>query len=72
MAKPDRIVRMYLRDRFVVTTKSGQTWRGLLIDIDDNTLLLADCDALSPDGTATHADGQVYIPRPDVAYMQRS
>lgn len=70
MARPDRVVRTHLRQRFLVTTKSGQAWSGLLVDADATTVLLANVQSLAPDGTATDADGQVFLPRADVAYMQ--
>lgn len=72
MARPDRLIRQYLRDRFVITTKSGETWSAILLDADQNTLILADVEAVAPDGSATKADGQVFLPRADVAYMQRT
>lgn len=72
MARADRLVRQYLRDRFVITTKSGVTWSALLLDVDQTSLLLGDVEQIATDGTATKADGQVFLPRADVAYMQRT
>lgn len=71
MARPDRLLRTYLRDRFLVTTKAGQTWDGIVLDVDDRTLILADASLLGADQSRTKADGQVFVPRADVAYMQR-
>jgi hypothetical protein len=70
--RSDRIVRKHLRARFIVTMKAGETWSGVLLDTDRLTLCLADVSAISPDGQATPADGQVFLPRVDVAYMQRA
>lgn len=72
MARPDRIVRTHLRSRFVITTKDDKTWNAVLLDADATTLVLADVEALAPDGSATKADGHIYLPRVDVAYMQRT
>lgn len=66
----DRIVRVHLRDRFLVTLTSGDAVEGILIDADDKTLILA--DALHVDARSrVSVDGQVFIPRAQVAYMQR-
>ena len=70
--RPDRIVRRQLSTRFVITMKSGQTWDALLIEADRLTLSLADVSSISSDGSRTRADGQVFLPRLDVAYMQRA
>jgi hypothetical protein len=70
--RSDRLVRQHLRTRFVVTTKTGLTWDGVLMDADANSLLLFDVESVGHDGTRTKADGQVYIPRGDVAYMQKT
>ena len=68
--RADRILRKHLRTRFIITTKAGQTWDGLVLDADDRIIILADVESVGSDGTRTSAAGQVFIPRPDVAYMQ--
>lgn len=70
--RSDRVLRKYLRTRFLVTTKSGQTWDGLVVEVDDRIICLADVESVSPSGDRTTAVGQVFIPRADVAYMQRT
>lgn len=72
VTRADRIVKKYVRDRFVVTMKDGQTWNGLLTDADTVTLSLADVQAISPDGSRVKADGEIFLPRADVAYMQKA
>jgi hypothetical protein len=69
-SRRDRIVRAYLRYRLVVTTHDDATWDGLLMDADDQTLVLRDVQAVQKDGTRVPADGEVLIPRSDVAYVQ--
>ena len=70
MARTDRLIRRFLRERFIVTMTDGSTFDGLLLEVDDNTLLLVDAFAL--DGqTRVSVDGDLYLPRFDVAYMQR-
>jgi hypothetical protein len=72
MARADRVVKQYLRTRFGVTMKSGQTWSGVLLEVDGLTLRLSQARLVNPDGTETEADGYVFLPRADVAYMQRT
>lgn len=69
--RSDRIVRRLLREQFVVTMKNGQTWQGVLTEADEHSLALMDVSEIAQDGTPTKADGQVFLPRADVAYIQR-
>lgn len=52
--------------------KSEQTWAGVLLEADDLTYRLADAGVVNPDQSITKADGQVFLPRNDVAYMQHA
>lgn len=71
MARADRLLKQHLRTRFVVTTQAkGETFSGLVIDVDERTLELADVQAMNPDGSRTPIDGRLFLPRDDVAYMQ--
>lgn len=72
MARRDRLVRQHLRTRFLVTAKSGQTWNAVLLDADDRSVILTDVESVGPDGTRTSVVGQVFLPRDDIAYMQRT
>jgi len=66
----DRLVRQSLRERFVVTMTTGETFDGLLFEVDDKTVHLVDAHAL--DGaTRVAVDGALFLPRDRVAYMQR-
>lgn len=67
----DRILRDLLRSRFVVTTVDGATFEGLLVEVDDRTLLLADTFSVLADGQRVRVDGQLFIERTKVAYMQK-
>lgn len=70
MARRDRLVRQSLRERFVVTLRGGETFEGLLLDADDKTVHLVDAFAL--DGKSRMSvDGALYLPRDQVAYMQK-
>jgi hypothetical protein len=70
--RADRVVKQYLRTRFGVTMKSGATWTGVLVEADDRTLRLTEARLVNPDGSETAADGSVFLPRSDVAYLQHA
>jgi len=68
--RKDRLLRDLLRDRFVVTLFSGESFEGLLVDADEKTLRLVDAYGL--DGTSrVKVDGELFIPRDQITYMQR-
>ena len=70
MARPDRLMRQALRERFVVTMSTKETFEGLLLDADDKTVRLVDAFAI--DGSSRiSVDGDLYLPRAEVSYMQR-
>jgi hypothetical protein len=69
--RPDKVVRQHIRSRFLITMKAGLTWDGVLYDADPSTLVLRDAAAVNGDGSKVPADGEVFLPRHDVAYMQR-
>jgi hypothetical protein len=60
-----------LRERFIVTLKSGDTFDGLLDDHDESTVELLDPHVVGTDGKLTGVDGRMYLPRAEIAYMQR-
>ena len=70
MGRRDRLVRQALRARFVVNLCGGESFDGLLMDIDDQTIQLVDAFALDGKNRVS-VDGTVYLPRSEVAYMQK-
>ena len=66
----DRLLRNEVKERFVVTLKAGPMFSGLLIDVDDRTFHFSDVRIIQKSGSEP-ADGQLYIERSNVAYMQR-
>lgn len=66
----DRLLREHLRERFVVTLKSGETFDGLLDDHDESTVELVDPYAVDKSGRLS-IDGRLYLPRNEIAYLQR-
>lgn len=71
MRSRDRLLRSRLRDVFVVRMHDGSTWRGLLYATDEKTVALREVEALTRDAAGTPVDGELLLPRDQIAYMQR-
>ncbi len=72
MIRPrSRILRDRERSVFIVTTKTGQAYRGILFDSDHHCLVLRNTEAL--DGTAgpIPVDGELLLTWADVAFLNR-
>jgi hypothetical protein len=67
----DVLMRDRLKERFVVTAVSGEAFAGLLIDVDDRTVVLRDVSVLKADGAQLPVDGELVLRRDAIAYMQR-
>lgn len=66
----DRLLKSLLRERFVITLKSGDTFDGLLDRHDESTVELLDAYAVTEKHRAA-VDGRLYLPRVEISYMQR-
>lgn len=71
MPRADRLVRSHLRERYLVTLHDGTAFDGLLMDADATTIVLVDAQQVAPNGDRLQVDGQIWLPRSGVAYMQR-
>lgn len=60
-----------LRERFIVTTLDGETFTGLLTDVDSRTVVLVDAGVMREAGSVTPVDGEVVLARDAIAYMQK-
>lgn len=67
----DRLLKARLRDVFVFTMLDGSAWRGLLYAADEKTLAIREAERLTPDAPGTPVDGELLLPRDQLAYMQR-
>ena len=67
----DRLLKSRLREVFIVTMDDGSAWRGLLYAVDDRTLALREAERLTPDAPGTPVDGELLLPRDQLAYLQR-
>lgn len=72
----DRLLRHVIRERFHITLTSGETFDGLLDAWDTNHLTFVDAGVITQvDDTRTRrvkVDGQLYLPRERIAYMQQT
>ena len=68
-----RVIRSRLRERFVVTTKNGGAFSGVLYSCDDKALVLRDAAAIAAaeDKTDLPLDGELLLFIAEVDYMQR-
>lgn len=67
----DRLLADRLRERFVVTMASSESFSGLLASADERSVVLIDCQVFSQDGTRKSVDGELVLRREAIAYMQR-
>ena len=68
-----KVLRSRLRERVIVTQKTGESFGGILYSTDDKALVLRDAAALGVGERATDLplDGEIIVFLPDVAYIQR-
>jgi small nuclear ribonucleoprotein (snRNP)-like protein len=68
-----RVLSGRLRERVIVTTKTGDSFAGLLYSHDDKALVLRQTEALGAGERRTDLplDGELIVLLPDVAYIQR-
>lgn len=68
-----RVISTRLRDRVVVTLKTGESFGGILFSHDTKALVLREATALGAGERATDLalDGELIVLLPDVAYIQK-
>jgi small nuclear ribonucleoprotein (snRNP)-like protein len=68
-----RVLSGRLRERVIVTCKTGDSFGGVLYSHDDKALVLRDTQALGAGERSTDLplDGELIVLLPDVAYIQR-
>jgi hypothetical protein len=67
----DRLLGGVYAEKVMVTRSAGEAFLGVLADMDDRMLLLREAQAVGADGQRRSVDGELLIPRADVAYIQR-
>lgn len=69
--RPDWVISRQARRRVIVTATSGDAFTGLLVDADRRSVRLVDAAALTgAQSTPTPVDGDLLIPRDQIAYVQ--
>lgn len=70
MFRRDRLVRQVLRERFIATLRSGETFDGLLVAVDERTYRFANAWAIDGKNRVS-VDGELFLPRSEVLYLQK-
>lgn len=70
--KPDRLLSMAERGRFLATldTTPEEAYEGVLVDYDNAHLIFADVDQIGKTGDRLKFDGEMWIQRNRIKYMQ--
>lgn len=71
MFRRDRLIRKHLRERFIATLLNGDTFDGLLIEADSKTYRFTNTYAVDPQNNRLSVDGDLFLPRNEVAYLQK-
>lgn len=68
-----RVISSRLREKVIVTLKSGDTFSGVLFSHDDKALVLRESEALGAGENQANLplDGELIVLVPDVAFIQR-
>ena len=68
-----RVLNTRLRERVIVTCKTGESFAGVLFSHDNKALVLRQTEALGvgENGTNVPVDGELIVLLADVAYLQR-
>lgn len=71
--RPSRLLKERLLNRVVVTLKSGQSFEGLLYELDAHAWFLRDASAIGvgDKGSNLPVDGEIVILSAEIAYAQR-
>ncbi len=67
----DRLLHQRLHCRFVVTLNDGATFDGLLAGVDARVVRLVDAGAVGLGTQRTPVDGELFIERDRIRYMQK-
>ena len=66
----DRLVKLALRNRFLVTTDTEEAFDGVLVDWNENFFVLEDAWSVAGSGDRLRIDTALWLPRPRIKYMQ--
>lgn len=66
----DRLVKLALRGRFLVTTDSEEAFDGVLTDWNENFFVLENAWSVAASGDRIRIDTALWLPRSRIKYMQ--
>lgn len=68
-----RVLNARLREKVIVTCKTGETFSGVLFSHDDKAIVLRQAEALGAGENKANLllDGELIVLLPDVAFLQR-
>lgn len=69
--RANKLIADRLAIRVVVTQLDGQSFAGMVADLDEGWLLLREAEQLGPQGSRVAVDGELLLPRDRVAYVQK-
>lgn len=67
----DRLLKKTLRNRYIITLKSGETFDGLLDDWDRQQIVLIAASVVTESNARVKIDGDIRLDRVNIAYSQR-
>lgn len=67
----DRLIANHIRERYVVTLKSGETFDGTVTEADGRSLVLLRATSVAAGRDPIPVDGVLILARSDVLYLQR-
>lgn len=69
MNRRDKLLRKAHYETFVITLRSGESFEGLLADVDEKVVKLVGASLVDGEDRAP-VDGDLYLPRENVLYLQ--
>lgn len=64
------LFRQRLRKQVIVTLKDGAAFAGILFDVDPELVILRNTASISDHGERVPVDGEVILPRTEIAFIQ--
>lgn len=70
MFRKDKLLLLAERGRFLITSDTDEVFEGILLEWDDGHIVIVDVASISAKGDRLKVDGEIWIPRNRVKYMQ--
>lgn len=69
-ARAQKLIADRLAIKVIVTQVDGQSFAGMIADLDDGWLLLREAEQIGPQNSRVSVDGELLLPRERIAYIQ--